>query len=145
MVSFGKDKNKRDWTNVFKKQMQKFYLKVMFFKISEKVENVAQNFVSKFAAQNIQMPLNNKFLGVPPQLSGFILAYHPATPGLSPKHTIYTFIIIVNLCYISHAKRRKINKKRPDLAHFLKTINSYHRSLSSKLTKFIGPQQKIFK
>ena len=44
-------------------------------------------------------------------------AFRPAAPGLSPKYTIYAFIIMVNLCYICHVKRTKINKKRLDLAH----------------------------
>ena len=30
---------------------------------------------------------------VPPLLSGFVYAYHPATQGSSPKHTINAFII----------------------------------------------------
>ena len=32
-------------------------------------------------------------IGVPPQLSAFVCAYHPAATGLSPKHSIDTFII----------------------------------------------------
>ena len=28
---------------------------------------------------------------VPPELSGLVFAYHPAAPGLSPKHAIYAF------------------------------------------------------
>ena len=52
--------------------------------------------------------------GVPP----FLYTYHPAGPGLSPKHTIYAFIIYSqHLCYIFLVKRTKINKKRPGLAH----------------------------
>ena len=31
--------------------------------------------------------------GVPPQLSGFVRAFHPAAPGSIPKHTIYAFSI----------------------------------------------------
>ena len=30
--------------------------------------------------------------GVLPKLSVFVCAFHPATPGSSPKHTIYAFI-----------------------------------------------------
>ena len=30
--------------------------------------------------------------GVLLQLSGFVCAFHPAAPSLSPKHTIYAFI-----------------------------------------------------
>ena len=37
---------------------------------------------------------------------------YPATPGSSPKHTIYAFIIIVNLCDFCHVKGTKLNKKR---------------------------------
>ena len=42
---------------------------------------------------------------------------HPAALGLSPKHTIYAFIITVNLCYICRVKSTKINIKRPDVTH----------------------------
>ena len=56
--------------------------------------------------------------GVPPELSGFVSAYNLVIPGSSPKHTMNAFIFIVNLCYICHVKTTKINKKRPDLAHF---------------------------
>ena len=35
--------------------------------------------------------------GVPPKLSGFVYAYHPATPGSNPKHTIDAFIIVLYL------------------------------------------------
>ena len=58
------------------------------------------------------------------QLSEFVCAFHPATnPGSSPKHPIYTFIILQsNLClYLSlHCKRTKINKRTPGVAHFFK-------------------------
>ena len=53
----------------------------------------------------------------PPWLRGFVCAYHPAAPGLDPKHTIYAFF---NLYWNCNEKRTKINKKRPGLAHFFK-------------------------
>ena len=37
--------------------------------------------------------------GVPPWLSGFICAFHPATPGSSTKHTIYAFINVYFTIY----------------------------------------------
>ena len=36
--------------------------------------------------------------GVPPKLSGFVRAFHPAAPGSNSKHTIYAFINL-NLSY----------------------------------------------
>ena len=65
---------------------------------------------------------------VPPWLSGFVCAYQPATPGLSPKHTIYAFFIYSqNLCYICPEKRTKNNKKRPGLVHlFKKRLDTGH-------------------
>ena len=38
------------------------------------------------------------FFGVPPQLSGFVCAFHSAAPGSSPKHVIYAFIIYSQIC-----------------------------------------------
>ena len=40
-------------------------------------------------------------------LSGFICAFHPAAPGLSPKHTISVFINLLNFNVV----KTKINKK----------------------------------
>ena len=55
--------------------------------------------------------------GVPPKLSGFICAYHPATLGSNPKHTIYTFI---NLnCDI--LKRPKYSDKEAGICPFRRT------------------------
>ena len=63
---------------------------------------------------------------VPPKLSGFICAYHPAAPGSSPKHASHVKrtkrgrvwpIEKTSATYICHVKRTKINKKRPGLAH----------------------------
>ena len=39
-----------------------------------------------------QISNNQRLMGVPPQLSEFVCAFHPATPGSNPKHTIYAFI-----------------------------------------------------
>ena len=37
-----------------------------------------------------------KFIvGRPPQLLGFVYAYHPAAPVYNPKHTIYAFFIYI--------------------------------------------------
>ena len=33
-------------------------------------------------------------------LSGFVCTFHPAAPGLTPKHTIYAFIINSQICSI---------------------------------------------
>ena len=38
-------------------------------------------------------------IGVPPYFSGFVCAYHPAAPGLSPKHTIYAVIFYCQICH----------------------------------------------
>ena len=35
--------------------------------------------------------INNNYFIPPLLLNGFIYAYHPATPGSNPKHTICTF------------------------------------------------------
>ena len=40
----------------------------------------------------VSSTLNIYFIGVPPLLSGFVCAFCTAAPGLSLKHTIYTFI-----------------------------------------------------
>ena len=45
--------------------------------------------------------------GVPPQLSGFVCAYHPAAVGSSPKHTIYAFIIYSNCAIFVMWRERK--------------------------------------
>ena len=50
-----------------------------------------------------------------------VSAYHPAAPGLSPKHTIYAFIVDGQISTIFVLwKERKINKKGPGLAHLKK-------------------------
>ena len=49
---------------------------------------------------------------MPALLSGFVCAYHPATPGSSPKHTIYAFYSqILYLIVIVLRKRRKYTKE----------------------------------
>ena len=46
----------------------------------------------------------------------FVCAFHPAAPGLSPKHTIYAFIIYSENCPIFViVKRTIINKKEAGL------------------------------
>ena len=60
------------------------------------------------------------FLGVLPQLSGFICAYHPAAPGLSPKHTIYAFSFIVFVLYLSFEKNKNKQKEAGFGPFFLK-------------------------
>ena len=67
---------------------------------------------------------NNIPTRVPPWLSEFVCAFHPATPGSSPKHTIYTLKHLkLNLCIV---KGTKINKKRPGLAHLKNTLTNPH-------------------
>ena len=55
-----------------------------------------------------------KFYGVPPLLiRGFVSAYKLATPGLSPMHTIYGFIIYSQICAkFVLRKEQKITIKR---------------------------------
>ena len=48
---------------------------------------------------------------VRPQLSGFVCAYHPATPGLSPKHTIYPFSFKVFVQYLTCEKNENKQKE----------------------------------
>ena len=48
---------------------------------------------------------------VTPQLSGFVCTYHPAAPGLSPKHTIYAFSFIVFVLYLSFEKNENKHKE----------------------------------
>ena len=51
--------------------------------------------------------------GVPPWLSGFICAFHPATPGSSTKHTIYAFINLYSTIYnLYFTFGKDENKKR---------------------------------
>ena len=68
---------------------------------------------------NVKPGLNSN-LGVPLYLSGFVCAYHLASPGSSPKHTIYTFYGQILYCICHRVeKRTKITKKRPGLAQLL--------------------------
>ena len=46
-------------------------------------------------------------VGVPPKLSGFVCAFHPATPGSNPKHTIYAFFNLNLNLSCDMLKRRK--------------------------------------
>ena len=51
-------------------------------------------------------------VGVPPQLSGFVCAFHHAAPGSTPKHSIYAFIIYSeNLYYICPCVVKKDENK----------------------------------
>ena len=56
-------------------------------------------------------------------LSGFACAYHPATPGSSPKHTINVFsIYIVRIVYLSFELECEKNENNQKEAE--KTIGS---------------------
>ena len=44
-------------------------------------------------------------------ISGFVCAYHPAAPGLSPKHAIYAFSFIVFVLYLSCEKNKNKQKE----------------------------------
>ena len=75
--------------------------------------------------------------GVPLWLSGFVHTFHPVTLGLSPKHTLFAFIICSRICAIfvfALWKERKLNKKRR--AKFKAPIkdrsSGYGRRLTSK-------------
>ena len=47
-----------------------------------------------YAQNSFASKLKGKFnFGCRHSHSGFVCAFHPAAPGLSPKHTIYAFII----------------------------------------------------
>ena len=54
--------------------------------------------------------------GVPTQLSGFVCAFHAATPGLYPKHTIYAFFNFNLNCEMM--KRRKETEKEAGVGPF---------------------------
>ena len=60
-----------------------------------KVQNIAQS-----GHTDDDRPKINKLCGVLPKLSGYVCAYHPAAPGLSPKHAIYAFINYSQSCAI---------------------------------------------
>ena len=64
-----------------------------------------------------------KHFGVPTYLSGFVCAFHPATLGLTPKHTIYAFIVYSQTCALFVLvlwKKRKINEKEAVFGPFKK-------------------------
>ena len=48
-----------------------------------------------FALMTCPNEITIDITGVPPELSGFICAYLPATPGSSSKHSIYDLSFIV--------------------------------------------------
>ena len=53
----------------------------------------------------------------PPQLRGFICAYHPCDPRFdSQAHYLCFYHLQLNLYCFVHVERTKINKKRPSLA-----------------------------
>ena len=58
---------------------------------------------------------------MPPWLSGFVCAYHPAAPGSSPKHTIYGFIVFV--LYLSCEKDEN-KQKEAGFGLFKKSIRT---------------------
>ena len=62
-------------------------------------------------------------LGAPPKLNGFVYAYHPATPGSNPKHTIYVFIIFVVkfVLYLS-CEKKEIKQIEARLGPFKKPL-----------------------
>ena len=65
----------------------------------------------------------------PPQLSGFICAYHPADPGSNPKYNI-------NICDCNE-KRTKINKGRLGLAKIFLCICTLYGQYSKPTEQFI--------
>ena len=80
-------------------------------------------------------------LGVPPQLSGSVCAFHPAARVRIPsKPSQLLFHLQSNLCYNCHCivKRTKINKKRPGLAHLKKQILALLSYAALKLNIMIG-------
>ena len=52
-------------------------------------------------------------LGVPPQLSGFVCAFHPPAPGSTPKHAIYAFIIYsqISAIFVLHCEKNENKQK----------------------------------
>ena len=82
-------------------------------RLKRSIERVVEKEVNETVVRNRQEQYR-KVIGVSPQLHGFVCAIHPATPGSSPKHTIYAFINLIK------CKKTKINKKRPSLALFEK-------------------------
>ena len=75
---------------------------------------------------------------MPPQLSGFVCTFHPAAPGLSPKHTIYAFSIdivqIVNLLLELECEVNENKQKEAGIGPIFfekKTCNIFNYSLFS--------------
>ena len=58
---------------------------------SGKLKGVLLNVIIE--TDRIVKKVNQTLVWVSSLLSGFVYAHHPAAPGLSPKHTIYAFII----------------------------------------------------
>ena len=70
-----------------------------------------------------QIDEKRSYLRVSPWLSGFVCAFHPAVPGLSPKHTINDFILNFVMW-----KRRKFITIEAGIGAFLKTV-SHHENV----------------
>ena len=87
---------------------------------------------------------------MPPQLSGFVCAFQPTTPGLSPKHTSYAFIqshIRIVLYLSLHCDKNKNKQKEARLGPlFFKKIqiqivrvkgkHAYQQTTAPVVTKF---------
>ena len=79
----------------------------------------------------------NLIVGVPLQLSGFVCAFHPATPGSSPKHTIYAFsIYIVQIVYLSlelecEKNENKTKRGRDWPIFYKKNVLNFRRSTTT--------------
>ena len=48
----------------------------------------------------VEETLNEHVMWSGSKVNHFVCAYHPPTPGLSPKHPIYAFIIYSQICAI---------------------------------------------
>ena len=78
------------------KNMQKHGRGWTIFKKNFLAQNLVQHDKIRFQEsaylKQLKFPNCIKMLpGWPPQLRGFVCAYHPAAPGSNPKHTIYAF------------------------------------------------------
>ena len=73
---------------------------------------------------------------MPTWLSGFVCAFHHATPGSSPKHTFMLFSI-----YICIVSRTNINENEGKFGHFNKKTYSF---IFSNLKKLVAWPIPIF-
>ena len=85
-----------------------------------------------------QRPTPAKHKGVPPWLSGFVCTYHPAIPGLSPKHTIYAFSFIVFVLYLL-CEKNKNKQKEAGFGHFLTPVK--HSAQADLQRRSGGPRK----